>query len=134
MKVQALDGRWHVLNLKGYQASLDDTRPRSNLHLKARNLLYSIYPLDIICEEVPLPGESLFLDFLIPVRKIGIEVQGAQHTNYVPYFHKNDKNNFLKSQKRDKRKTDWCSLNNIRLVTLNHDESESEWKRKILDI
>jgi hypothetical protein len=132
MRVQDLSGRTHVLNLKGYQVSLDDTRQRSNLHLKCRSLLYQIFPLDIICEEVPIPGESLFLDFLISVRKIAVEVQGSQHDEYVPFFHKNDKNNFSKAQKRDKRKASWCSLNNIRLVTLNHDESESEWRNKIL--
>lgn len=133
MRVQDLSGKTHVLNLKGYQVSLEDTRPRSENHLKCRKLLAELYPLDIICEEVSVPGESLFLDFLIPVRKIAIEVNGEQHDRYVPFFHRNNKSNFIKSQGRDQRKAQWCALNNIKLIVLNYDNSESEWKRTLLN-
>jgi len=131
VKVIDLNGKIHTWNLKGYQVSKDDTRPRSDLHLKCRELLNELFPLDIVCEEVPLLGEQLFLDFFLPSRKFGIEVQGNQHTEYVPFFHKT-KDNFYKSVKRDKRKEQWCLNNNIKLVILNYDESESEWRAKIL--
>jgi hypothetical protein len=39
----------------------------------------------------------------------------------------------LKSQKRDKEKTEWCEKNNIRQIVLAHNESESEWKEKLKD-
>jgi hypothetical protein len=51
--------------------------------------------------------EGLELDFYIEELGIGIEVQGQQHFDYVPYFHESYEN-FLKLKERDERKADLC--------------------------
>jgi hypothetical protein len=39
--------------------------------------------------------------------------------------------NFLKAQKRDKEKQEWCELNDIKYVVLSYNESEEVWSEKI---
>lgn len=131
MKVVDLSGRYHTWNLKGYQVDPGDTRPRSSGHLACRALLKKLFPLDVICEEVNLPGENLFLDFFLPSRKIAIEVQGRQHDQFVSFFQKT-KPKFYQGQQRDRRKAEFCKLNGIKLVELPDNEDEAEWIKKIL--
>ena len=50
-------------------------------------------------------GTRLELDFYIEDEEIAIEVQGAQHYQYVPFFHGN-KDNFDRSKKMDLEKKD----------------------------
>lgn len=130
MKVVDLSGRQHTWNLKGYTVDPGDTRPRSQGHLACRALLKKLFPLDVVCEEVSTP-DGLFIDFFLPNRKLAIEIQGVQHDQYVPFFHKT-KPNFYKAQGRDQRKRQFCELNGFKLVELYPDEEESEWIKKIL--
>lgn len=131
MKVVDLSGRQHTWSLKGYQVESGDTRPRSSGHLACRALLKKLFPLDVILEEIPCPGENLFLDFFLPARKIAIEIQGRQHDNFVPFFQKT-KPKFYQSQQRDRRKAEFCKLNGIKLVALPDSEDESEWIKKLI--
>src|SRR4051812_24132089 len=101
MRVKGLDGREYPWNLTGLQVNADDTRPRSSLHLAARQLLSDMYPVSPILEEVPLPGTgSLRADFYLPHRKVMIEVQGEQHYKYSKRMH-GSKAGFLEACKRD---------------------------------
>lgn len=131
MKFSNLQGHIYEVKLSDYLPSLNDTRPRSSYHLKCRELLQGIFPLDFIYEEVPILGEKLFIDFLIPVRKIAIETNGQQHFEFNAFFHKGSRANFTRSQKNDARKREWAQLNNFKLIELNYNESESEWRNKI---
>jgi hypothetical protein len=38
---------------------------------------------------------------------------------------------FLKSQKRDREKQEWCEINNIVCVVLPHFENDQEWIERI---
>ena len=79
MKVVGLNGREYNLDLKKY---IDNDRSkRSFYHLKARELIKDIFRGYTILEEVKLPGSVkpakksvLYLDFLIPNVRIGVEV------------------------------------------------------------
>ena len=130
MKIKGIDNKTYSWSLNNYVPDEDSTRSRSELHLKVRQLLKDRYPLDRILEEVPLPSTRLLLDFFIPTRKIGVEVNGEQHYKQVNHFHK-DKMGFINSQKRDKVKQEWCDLNNIRLIVVRFDETEEEIKEKL---
>lgn len=108
-----------------YSWNIIDT-PRENcsrLHKKVRELLRQVFPFDVKCEEVTLPGIRLFADFVLPSRKLIVEVQGEQHYRFNPHFH-GHKLNFWKSGDRDRTKSDWCEVNGFRLVALKYDEEE----------
>lgn len=134
MKVVGLNGREYNLDLKKY------SNPRSRCsmyHRIARDLLSEIFSGYNIYEEVKLPGSRdpskksvLYLDFLIPNSKIGIEVHGEQHFKFVPFFHKT-KLEFLQAQARDRAKAQWCELNGMKLVELRWDDSIDYWRNKI---
>jgi hypothetical protein len=132
MKVKGLDGKLHNWKLVGHVPLGDDSRPRSQFHVNARNLLTKIFPADRILEEVPLPGSSgLTADFYIPSQKLMIEVHGEQHYKYVPHFHQNILG-FFAAKKRDETKRRWCAINHIALVELNYKENIDEWHQRIL--
>ena len=108
-----------------------DTRPRSSLHLKCRELLQELYPTRPLFEEVPIPGTQMSFDFVLLHRKICIEVQGQQHFDNTSFFF-NNKFEFAKAQGRDKLKKRWCEENGLRLIELLYNEDEEEWRKKIL--
>lgn len=106
---------------------------KSSLHLQARKLLTQNYPTMQILEEVPIPlrrSETLYLDFYLPLLKTAIEVHGEQHYKFIPFYH-NSRISFLKSQKRDHDKQEWCEKNGIRYVVLGYMESPEVWNNRI---
>ena len=134
MKIIGLDGKTHTLNLP------TKSKPKmkvSQLHAQARTLLRDTFPLDLIYEEVTLPGtktqrsnKPLHADFFIPRQQLLIEVQGEQHYKFIYYFHTH-KNEYYKAKARDADKRYWCELNNIRLVELPYNESREQWVERI---
>jgi len=60
-------------------------------------------------------GEQLFFDFVIDELNVAIEVQGRQHYEFVPFFHR-DSYYFYKQKKRDRLKKDWAEENGFYLV------------------
>lgn len=109
---------------------------RSKLHQRAKDVLDLCFPYDTILEEVSLPGtktiknKSLRADFYIPNRLLMVEVHGEQHFKFNA-FHYRDKLAFFKAKARDRNKSEWCSINEIRLVEFNYNEDADEWRRKI---
>jgi len=130
MKIRGLDGRDHNWNFVGTSGKAHDTRPRSKLHLAVRELIQEEYPGERVYEEVFLPGAgTLYADFYLSQSKIMVECQGEQHSKFVPHFH-GTRLNFIRTQKRDKDKRNWCDLNNITLIELYNTESIDEWRAK----
>jgi hypothetical protein len=128
MKVIGCDGREY--NWPKY-VGFPVTKPgKSKLHVRTRNLLYKLYPTQVILEEVHIPGSKLHLDFVLLTEIMAIEVQGAQHTKYTPHFHGNPIG-FFKARMNDAAKRRWCEQNNIRLVELPHTETDDEWSDRI---
>ncbi len=135
MKVTGLNGREYNLDLKKYKRK--DRAKCSFYHLEARNIIHDIFLGYNILEEVKLPGSVdpakksvLFLDFLIPNARIGVEVHGQQHFKYTPFFHKS-KAGFLKAKARDKAKAEWCEINDIELIVLRYDSSQEYWREQL---
>lgn len=62
-------------------------------------------------------GERLELDFLIESISIAIEVQGAQHYVYTPFFHQ-DSNGFAARLRRDRFKRETCKKAGITLYEI----------------
>lgn len=129
MKITGLDGKLYNFNIK--KTEIDDEH-RSSFHLKARKIIEEVFPKDIYIEEVILPGtDNLRADFILPLRRLIIEVHGKQHYQFTPYFHKNLKD-FGDSKKRDLDKILWCRINKIILVELDT-RDESDWQLRIRD-
>lgn len=132
MLVKDLDGQIHNWLLTG-NMSKGKIDNRSSLHLVTRKVLSSHFPTLQILEETPIPlrrNETLYLDFYIPLKKICVEVHGEQHYRFVPFYHTNVLN-FLKSQKRDREKQEWCELNDIQYIVFKFDENENTWNERI---
>lgn len=132
MLVKDLDGNSHNWQLTGNMAK-GRISNRSSLHLQARKLITQEYPTLQILEEVPIPlrkNEVLYFDFYVPLKKICFEAHGEQHHKFVQFYHSNIMN-FLKSQKRDREKQEWCENNGIKYIILDYNESEQEWMEKI---
>jgi len=140
MKVKGINGKEYVWNLVGYDVFHDDSRKRSKYHVRARKIIKEVFNSYRILEEVKLPGSTslhrksvLYLDFYIPTISLAIEVHGQQHYEYSSFFHKS-KADFLKSKARDEDKIEWCTINNIKLITLKYSESDDEWRKRINSI
>jgi hypothetical protein len=132
MLVKDLDGNSHNWLLTGNMAK-GKISNKSSLHLTARELITLAYPTLQILEEVPINlrrGETLYLDFYLPLKKICFEVHGEQHYKFIGFYH-NNMLNFLKSQKRDREKQEWCENNQIKYIELKFDEPADLWFERI---
>jgi len=133
MLVKDLDGANYNWLLTGNMAKGKITN-KSSYHLRARTMIASAYPTLQILEEVPVQirkNETLYLDFYLPLKKICFEVHGEQHYKFVPFYHSNILG-FLKSQKRDREKQEWCEINNIQYIVLPYNK-ENEWENNIVN-
>jgi hypothetical protein len=132
MNITNLDGEVVSWALTGY-VSKGKIQNKSSYHLQARNLLISLHPTLQILEEVLIPirkGQIAYLDFYLPLLKWCVEVHGEQHYKYVPYYHGNMMS-FLKAQKKDREKSEWCNVNNIRYIELPYHEDIDQWTQRI---
>ena len=127
MNVIDLDGNKSQWKLTGYTVGIQHRDARSKYHLEARKLLREIYPTLQILEEVGIqirPGTTLYLDFFLPLIKLGVEVHGEQHYKRIPFFH-TTKLDFLRQLGRDRDKVEWCEINGMDCVVLKYDEMNS---------
>jgi hypothetical protein len=123
MIVKTLDGKTYDWTISE-KISKGNKRKTSGLHKTARGFLREKYSNVDIYEEVPIiveKGTKLFLDFYLPVFNLAIEVNGSQHYVFSSMFHKNQLE-FLKSVTNDGKKSMWCEINDIQLVTLKYNE------------
>lgn len=134
MLIKDLNGLEHNWHLTGY-ISKGRLLNKSSLHLKAREIIIEAFPTLQVLEEVPVPitkSETLYLDFYLPLKRLCIEVHGEQHFKFIPFYH-NNMLSFLKAQKRDRNKTEWCSINGINQIVFGFDEDIEIWKNKLYD-
>lgn len=127
------------LNLNGqsYKVSLAPYRKeRVNASApakQARALLKTLFPCEQVLEELPIKveGKTLYIDFFIPTQKLVVEVNGEQHRKFNKMHH-GTMQGFLQAKKNDKKKAQWCAINNLELVVLD-DDRESEWEQLITE-
>ena len=106
----------HLKNAKKYL--IDWNKPsRSKFQTQVKKFLYKYWKNDIVFEEFRVVGSRLSLDFYNANKKIAVEVQGAQHTKYVKFFHKN-RLKYGDQLKRDEKKLDFCKANDIKLAEI----------------
>jgi len=103
-----------------------DGKSRSKIQYNAKQFLKKYWSNHIVFEEFPVAGTRLSLDFYNANKKIAIEVQGRQHTKYVPFFHGKNKINYINQLKRDQDKLKFCELNDIQLVEIYDGDDVTE--------
>lgn len=102
---------------------------KSKIQFNAKQFLKQYWSSHIVFEEFPVAGTRLRFDFYNANKKIAVEINGAQHTKYVPFFHKR-RSNFVSQIRRDQQKIDFCELNDIKLVEIY---SEEELNKKTFE-
>tara|TARA_R100000152_G_C6732293_1_gene156814 strand:+ start:104 stop:508 length:405 start_codon:yes stop_codon:yes gene_type:complete len=93
-----------------------DASSKSKVQNSVKKYLKKYWSQDIVFEEFPLAGTRMTFDFYNATKNIVIEVQGRQHTKFVPFMHGGSKINFLKQLKRDEDKIKFCNINDIVLL------------------
>ena len=130
MNIVDLDDNHVHWSLTGH-ISKGRIKEKSSFHLIARKLLIESFPTLQILEEVPIPlrrSETLYLDFYLPLIRKAVEVHGEQHYKFIPFYH-HTKINFLKAQKRDNEKKEWCEKNGISHVVLPFYDPLETWSK-----
>jgi len=117
MKFKTLSGSTAELkNAKRYLVKWE-AESRSKFQFSVKDFLYPYWRTDIVFEEFRIVGTRLSFDLYNANKKIAIEVQGAQHTKYVKFFHGN-RMKYLDQLKRDDKKLRFCEINDIKLVEI----------------
>jgi len=128
MEVLTLDGKknyWKVPE----KIAKGSNRKKSKLHSSAVKLIREKYPLIPIYEEMPviLEGkQKAFFDIWLPTLNMVVEVNGQQHYEFSSLYHK-FKWELSKQKAQDRKKIEWCELNDISLAILKYDNTE-EWQ------
>jgi len=95
-----------------------DKKSRSNPQYVAKQFLKRYWSGHIVYEEFPVYGTRMHVDILNATLKVAIEINGAQHNSFVPFFHNNSRLNYLKSIKRDYKKYEWLVSNDFQVVEI----------------
>ena len=133
MKFIDTRGRSHSIDVRPSKFQRkEEGEGRGKFQTQVGAIIAEMYPSDYILEEFPCVGEGLHLDFFIPRKKIAVEVQGRQHTQFVEFFH-GSADGFKAQRARDQRKQEWCELNKIRLVKIDVGEKRKNIISLVLD-
>ena len=82
-----------------------------------------------IREEASPKGLGLAFDLLVDSKSLLVEVQGIQHRQFCPFFHKSVAD-FNDQKRRDRAKTRWAEENGYTLIVL-HDNEQDRWTEQI---
>lgn len=114
-----------VKKAKNYLINWDGPS-RSKIQYRTKQFLKEYWSNHIVFEEFPVAGTKLSLDFYNANKKVAVEVQGKQHTKYVPFFHGKNKINYINQLKRDQDKLKFCELNDIQLIEIYEEDKLNE--------
>tara|TARA_Y100001973_G_C5144832_1_gene304865 strand:- start:525 stop:941 length:417 start_codon:yes stop_codon:yes gene_type:complete len=101
-----------------------DGKSRSKAQFKVKQFLKKYWSTHVVFEEFPVYGSKMHVDILNATLKVAIEVNGAQHDKFVPFFHKNSRSNYLRSIKRDHKKYNWLEKNEFKVVEILDTEAD----------
>ena len=132
MKFKTLTGATrNIANAKKYLVKWGG-KSRSKIQKSTKDFLKKYWEPHVVFEEFPVAGTKMSLDFYNANKKIAIEVQGAQHKRYTPFFHGNNKYNYINQLKRDQNKQKFCEMNNIKLIEIySTDELTIDFFKKV---
>tara|TARA_R100000329_G_C7546422_1_gene193017 strand:+ start:209 stop:625 length:417 start_codon:yes stop_codon:yes gene_type:complete len=132
MRLYNIYGKLQSKNVSKYLVDWD-SKSRSKLQFKTKQFLKTIWDGQIVYEEFPVFGSKMKVDFLNATKKIAIEVNGPQHSNFNKFFHNNSRMNYLESLKRDHQKSLWLDQNNFTLIELEKKEVDNITRQLIYE-
>jgi len=95
-----------------------DGKSKSKIQKATKDFLKEFWLNHVVFEEFPVAGTKMSLDFYNANKRIAIEVQGQQHVKYTPFFHGQNKYNYINQLRRDQNKQEFCEINNIKLIEI----------------
>lgn len=101
------------------QYLIDWNQPsRSKEQTKVKEFLRQYWERDIVYEEYLVPKSGkLRVDFINATKKLALEHQGkGAHNEYNPFFHNNNRLNYLASLKRDVKKIKILEMNSYKVI------------------
>lgn len=117
MQVKDLRGKTHYLKIKPI---IWEKPSCSDLQKSCKDMLHLHWDGDVVGEEVMIPGSRLRCDFLNLSKKILLEIMGKQHASFVPFFHKKNIHNLIRSIERDTDKEKWATLNGFQYFAVKN--------------
>lgn len=101
-----------------HEKNISESKPEAI----TRNILQRIFKKPFISLRPdflynPVTGKNLEIDCYNDELKLGVEYNGKQHEEFVPYFHRY-KGNFLQQRYRDELKKLMCENNGITLISI----------------
>ena len=99
-----------------------DEKSRSKIQFKVKQFLKGYWENHVVYEEFPVYGSRMKVDILNATKKIAVEVNGRQHSNFNAFFHNNSRAKYLASIKRDVEKREWLEKNGFALIEIEEDE------------
>ncbi|MFA6432915.1 MAG: hypothetical protein WCV82_03855 [Candidatus Paceibacterota bacterium] len=121
MQFETLTGRRKSKSVQPYLIDWDDVS-LSKFQRRVKEFLHHYWKNHVVCEEFPVIGTRMRLDFYNVTRRIAIECDGEQHNQYNAHFHKGSFSLFQKQMDRDDKKKQWCDLNDITLVRVYEED------------
>ena len=121
-----LDGTETKMDLRPSQYKMKSQEEcKSDAQFRFGQRLEQVFPFSKILEEFGLPNTgALALDFWLPNEGFAFEIQGAQHSKFVKYFHGNQQG-FRRQKMNDDKKKRWCEINGITLICVKDTEVDS---------
>lgn len=97
-------------------------KSRSKVQFRTKKFLEPFWKAQIVYEEFPVYGTRMTVDILNATKKLAIEVQGRQHSEFNKFFHGNSRLKYLEGIKRDIKKAEWLEKNGFILLEIEEDE------------
>jgi hypothetical protein len=80
----------------------------------------------------PKTGRNMEIDCYCKEMNLSVEIDGEQHSKYIPYFHKKGYQEFLEMRDRDMMKTLLCKQRKMKLVRLPHTVADQDIEAYLL--
>tara|TARA_Y100000593_G_scaffold95031_1_gene198570 strand:+ start:19314 stop:19730 length:417 start_codon:yes stop_codon:yes gene_type:complete len=121
MRLYNVNGKLQSKKVSKYLINWDG-KSRSKIQFRVKQFLKPFWQNQIVYEEFPVYGTKMHVDILNATKKIAIEVNGSQHSNFNKFFHNDSRLKYLESIKRDVAKAHWLESNNFTLLEIEEGE------------
>lgn len=123
MRLYNINGKLVNKNVNKYLIKWDK-KSRSKLQFRIKQFLRQYWENQIVFEEFPVYGSLMKVDIINATKRIAIEVNGNQHSEFNPFFHDKSRLKYLGSITRDYQKHEWLTKNNFKIIELEESEED----------